>query len=102
MPYVKKAEFDRLKRVCKEEFGHTVEIACLKEKMNRDRLYFVMTLRDVQWSEARWKRYYQAAIKTFKIQEYVEMPGCFNPMESIEYIAKQQEEQKDEINRHGC
>jgi hypothetical protein len=57
---------------------------------------------DQTWETERWKRYYQAAIKTFKVQEYVEMPGCFNPMESIEYVVKQQEEDKDVVNRSGC
>jgi hypothetical protein len=40
----------------------------------------------------KWKRYYDAVRETFKAEEVVEIPGCFSPMESIEYIVKKQEE----------
>jgi hypothetical protein len=78
--------------------GYEIEIRI--EKMNNEQVY--RALRDSQWETAKWKRYFDAAMRVFGVKEYVEMPGCFNPMESIEYIAKQQEEQKDVVNRHGC
>lgn len=120
MPYVKKEEYEKLKakaiesgqlgrenitlRMKNELLQQTIE----SYKSNKEILYKMCE--DMEWEIERWERYYQAAIKTFKITEYVEMPGCFNPMESIEYIAKrqsgqqaeQQEETKDEVNRHGC
>jgi hypothetical protein len=87
--------------------NHVAQLGLYEISLRHEKIYLEQvqkSLRDQQWETERWKRYYEAAIKTFKIQEYVEMPGCFNPMESIEYIAKQQEQhEKDEIpNRQGC
>ena len=126
MPYVKKAEYDKLKavevwkqfndiecdRLGAENLVFRGEIAALRRKV--DRLSESDALRKeaynllqkacglLDWEAKRWKRYYNAAIKVFKVDEYVELPGCFNPMGSIEYVVKQQEETKDEVNRHGC
>lgn len=102
MPYVKKAEYEKLKVLITKN-------ADLEKEKNSHKinyLHAVMSLRDAQWSEKRWKRYYDAAMKVFNIKEYIPMPGCFNPMESIEYVVKQQKQQEQEdkngLNRHAC
>ena len=112
MPYVKKEDYEHLKN-CRDGYYTNAEethrlvkkVRLLEANIEIEKLnyeFVFKALGNQVWETERWKRYYQAAIKTFKINEYVEMPGCFNPMESIEYIAKRQEETKDEVNRHGC
>jgi len=122
MPYVKKSEYESLKsanrnysamaaerdRLGGENVVFRGEIEALRRKVNRlsesdalrkeayNLLQKACGLLD--WEAKRWKRYYEAAIKTFKITEYVEMPGCFNPMESIEYVVKLQESGQEKDN----
>lgn len=116
MPYVKKEEYNRLTNTEKSLAKTKAELAVVNSNSlyYQDRLNVAQTnyrnalesLHIVRRTSAMWERYFKAASRVFKIDEYVEMPGCFNPMESIEYIAKrqaeQQEETKDEVNRHGC
>lgn len=112
MPNIKKNEYEKLKmraayyennlRVFEEMIQENTslrnEVKRMKQASSlRKEAHNLLerACESLDWEMKHWKRYYQAAVKTFKIEEYVEMPGCFNPMESIEYVLKQQENPKD-------
>jgi hypothetical protein len=84
MPNIKKAEYESLKS----------RIALLEDEVIRWEVCW-----EIQKQKAdTWKRYYDAFIEVFKVEETVDIPGCFNPMDAIEYIVKMQTE-VDEFNR---
>jgi hypothetical protein len=85
MPSITKAEYQGLKdriRLLELKVEHEAGLNKMLSKVWKDEIV----------EAEKWKRYYDAVRETFKAEEVVEIPGCFSPMESIEYIVKKQEE----------
>lgn len=84
MPSIKKAEYEGLKlkvQLWKEISNHLGEAL------------------EAQTSEAKkWKRYYEAVRETLQVEAFLEIPGCFNPMDAVEYLVKKQEEVNNEFD----
>ena len=85
MPSITKAEYQGLK--------DRIRLLELKIEYEREIGKSLLCMLHEQRDESdKWKRYYDAVREIFKVEEAVEIPGCFNPTESIEYIVKKQEE----------
>lgn len=86
MPNIKKAEYDNLKMDIK-----MLELLLLDAKNTIDGLQrdFIT----VQHAAEKWKRYYDAVRETFKVDEEVQIPGCFSPMDTVKFIVEQQEKE---------
>jgi hypothetical protein len=85
MPSITKAEYQGLKdriRLLELKVEHEAGLNKMLSKVWKDEIV----------EAEKWKRYYDAVREIFKVEEAVEIPGCFNPTESIEYIVKKQEE----------
>ena len=81
MPSIKQEEYNRL-RACQQD----LEIA---EYTIRDLLHEVQIQARVT---EKWKRYYLAVREALKVEEEIEIPGCFSLMDTVQYIVERQEE----------
>jgi|ERR1700733_449004 len=91
MPNIKKAEYDGLKN----------QIYLLELRLKSEKYYSEILLKAYKEEiaeSAKWKRYYDAVRETFKVEEHLEIPGCFSPMDTIEYIVKKQKEVNDGLD----
>ena len=94
MPSITKAEYEGLKR----------RISQLEDLFQTEHViaeYLLKSLNEQREETAKWKRYYDAVRETFKAEETVEIPGCFNPADTIEYIVKKQTEVNDAIDHYA-
>lgn len=118
MPNIKKSEYDDLKskallydRLYQQHLldiqaatNQTAMISLLNmrldiEKLNNEQL--MKAFRNQMEEAEKWKRHYDAACETFKIEEEIQIPGCFSPMDTIKYIVKKQKEVNDAIDNYA-
>jgi hypothetical protein len=95
MPNIKKAEHDGLKDLIR-----LLELKLSSEKLFNEDL--IRALRDQQHETEKWKRYYDAVRETFRVEEDIQIPGCFSPMDTVKYIVKKQEEANNESDNLAC
>ena len=117
MPSITKAEHNRLKimeekysQLCRDvevlhtnnrRLTHELDLFQARLKSSegyRDNIF--TSLQDQMREAEKWKRYYDAVRETFKVEEEVEIPGCFSTTDSVQYIVERQRqiEEQRKIN----
>jgi hypothetical protein len=99
MPNIKKIEYDELKskalvydRLYQQHLldiqaatNQTATINLLKTQLEMTKMDYRQAMRAFEETLA------DAVRETFKVEETVEIPGCFSPMDTVKYIVERQE-----------
>jgi transposase len=65
-----------------------LELKLSNEKLINESL--LKAIRNQQHEVEKWKRFYDAVRETFKVDEIVEIPGCFSLTDSVKFILLKQ------------